>query len=68
MRKAHEITTVRPISKKDHSVLSVSRYIVIAPTTSRAVSLIQLKEGEEILEAHEMQKYEVILEEEDGSS
>lgn len=64
MLKAHEITTVCPVSKSDYSVLSVGRYIVIARNTSKAVSLIPLREGEEILEAHEMQKYTVILEEE----
>jgi hypothetical protein len=64
MLKAHEVTTVCPVSKSDYSVLSVKRYIVIAKSTSKAVSLVPIKAGEEILEAHEMQKYTVILEEE----
>jgi hypothetical protein len=60
--KAHEVTTVRPLNKNDHSILTVGRYIVIAETTSKAISLIHLRDGEEVLEAHEMVKYKVIVE------
>jgi hypothetical protein len=60
--KAHEVTTVRPVNKNDHSILTVGRYIVIAETTSKAISLIHLRDGEEVLEAHEMVKYKVIME------
>jgi hypothetical protein len=60
--KAHEVTTVRPVNKNDHSILTVGRYIVIAETTSKAISLIHLRDGEEVLEAHEMVKYKVIVE------
>lgn len=62
MLKAHEVTTVTPIKKGDYSNLAVRRYIIIAPTTSKAISLVPLEVGEDIVEAHEMVKHQVIVE------
>jgi hypothetical protein len=68
MLKAHEVTTVFPISTGDYRRLSVGKYIVVAPSTSKAISLIHLREGEEVLEAHELEKHQVIVEVKDGES
>jgi hypothetical protein len=65
--KAHEVTTVFPMSRGDYRRLSVGKYIVVAKTTSRAISLIHLRDGEEVLEAHELEKHQVIVEVQDGT-
>lgn len=62
MLKPHEVTTVVPVTKGDYRKLVVKRYIVASESTSKAISLIQLEEEEEIVEAHEMVKHKLIME------
>jgi hypothetical protein len=64
--KAHEVTTVYPVNSGDYRKLVVGKYIVLARTTSKAVSLIPLRREEEVVEAHEMVKHQVIVELENG--
>lgn len=64
MRKAHEVTTLHSKIMGYRTKYFIEKYIVISKTTSRAVSLVPLKEGEEVLEAKELQSHKVIVEEE----
>lgn len=61
MLKAHEVTILYSKITGYRTKYFIEKYIVIAKTTSEAVTLITLKEGEEILEAKELQNYKVIL-------
>jgi len=63
--KAHEITTV--ISLKGIDKRMMGQYIVLAPTTSKAVSLLKLQPGEEVLSAEELH-HQVIVEDENERS
>lgn len=50
--KAHEVTTVLSFNGVARKIME--KYIVIAPTTSKAISMITLRDGEEILRAEEL--------------
>jgi hypothetical protein len=58
--KAHEITTIYSLNGVGKQFMG--KYIVIAQNTSKAISLIPFKEGEEVLQAREMQGYQVLME------
>lgn len=56
--KAHEVTTV--FCNCGVGSKTMGKYMVIAGSTSEALSLVPLKEGEEILNAREL-AHEVIV-------
>lgn len=58
--KAHEIITVYPLGNNDN--LFMKKHIVIARTTSRAIDILPLEDGEKILQAKELLEYHVIVE------
>lgn len=60
-KKAHEVTTIRTLNGVGRNYF-VKKYIVIARTTSRAIDLTPLSEGEEVLSAKELIEHQVILE------
>jgi hypothetical protein len=60
--KAHEVTTLRSKIMGYKTKYFIEKYIVIAKSTSVAVSLVPLKDGEEVLEAKELQNHQVIME------
>jgi hypothetical protein len=60
--KAHEVTTLRSKIMGYKTKYFIEKYIVIARSTSAAVSLVPLKDGEEVLEAKELQNHQVIME------
>jgi hypothetical protein len=62
MLKAHEVTTLRSKIMGHKTKYFIEKYIVIARSTSAAVSLVPLKDGEEVLEAKELQNHQVIME------
>lgn len=69
MRKAHEVVALHSVSINEMKTkFFVKKYIVITGTTSRAVSLVPVEDGTEILEAKELQNYEVIVEDENERS
>lgn len=65
MLKAHEVTTVFRLKGIDK--MFVGRYMVIAKTTSKASSIIRLREGEEIVHIEEL-NHIVVMEEENERS
>lgn len=56
--KAHEVTTV--ICSNGIGNKTMDKYIIIAPTTSEAISAIPLRDGEEVLRAEEL-RHKVIV-------
>lgn len=65
MPKAHMVTTVYCSNGAGRKFMK--KYIVITGTTSRAIDLIHLEDGEEVLQGKELTEYQVILEDEHGS-
>lgn len=65
MLKAHEVTTVYTLN--GISKMFIGRYIVIAKTSSKANSLVPLREKEEIVHTEEL-NHIVIIEDENGNS
>lgn len=61
MLKAHEVTTVYRLNGVDK--MFVGRYIVIAKTTSKANTLVPLRETEEIVHTEEL-NHIIIIEDE----
>lgn len=57
-KKAFEIITL--ITYKDLNRKFLQKYIVVSTSVPKAVSMIQLREGEEILTAKEME-HELVL-------
>lgn len=56
--KAHEVITVYPLGGNSEVM---KKYLVIAPSTSKALSLLSLGAGERVLQAREMQEHHVIV-------
>ena len=65
MLKAHEVNTVYTPNGNRRKIMV--RYLVIASSTPKAVSLLPLRDGEEVLRAEELHHI-VIVENEHGSS
>lgn len=59
MDKAHEVTTVYTLNGVGNKFMG--KYIVVAGSTSEALSLVPLKEGEEVLKAEELKDHKVIV-------